>query len=318
MPKVSIILPVYNCAQFISTCLESIIAQSFTEWECIIVNDGSTDDTERICKYYADRDSRFIIAQQTNQGAPTARNAGLEIARGKYIGFLDSDDFIHPEMYHILVDQIDKTGADLVLCEYTRSEQQKISFSTLSRDLDTHFFNREQIFKYWFQQSNNLDMWVVWNKLYKREIIANERFANITLGEDQDFNFRIYLKCKLAVMINATLYNWHLRNGSVTRKNGAPIPVQSRFQNLQKLVEFQNYSDRMTIREQGYYYSRVMKNILYCRDVANDHTLIKTSLKKLYRQFMKKYFLNMTISPLEKTAIILFYSFPLVFHKYAN
>ena len=98
-PIISIIVPIYNVDKYLSRCIDSILNQTFKNFELILVNDGSTDKSLDICKYYKNIDNRKYIINKKNGGLSSARNAGLEIARGKYIGFVDSDDYIHPQMY---------------------------------------------------------------------------------------------------------------------------------------------------------------------------------------------------------------------------
>lgn len=123
-PAVSIILPVYNVERYLAKSLESITRQTFTDYECILVDDGSTDGSGALCDAMAARDSRFVVIHQPNSGLPTARNVGIEAARGKYIGFMDSDDYAHPDMYKVLFECITATQADLAACQYFRSEKQ--------------------------------------------------------------------------------------------------------------------------------------------------------------------------------------------------
>ena len=94
MPAVSIIVPIFNTEQYLSRCLDSIESQTFNDWECILINDGSTDKSENICNEYANKDSRFKVINQKNSGVSAARNAGLDVAKGEWIGFVDSDDWI--------------------------------------------------------------------------------------------------------------------------------------------------------------------------------------------------------------------------------
>ena len=101
-PKISIIVPVYKVEQYLRRCLDSIVAQTFTDWECILIDDGSPDNSGRICDEYAEKDKRFRVFHQENVGVSAARNKGLDEARGEWIGFVDSDDWIEKEMYEYL------------------------------------------------------------------------------------------------------------------------------------------------------------------------------------------------------------------------
>ena len=115
----SIIVPVYNVENYLPKCIESILAQTFRDFELILVDDGSPDCCPAICDEYAAKDSRIAVIHQQNTGVSVARNAGLDRARGKYIGFVDPDDWIAPEMYEEMIAYIEKSNADLAVCGCT-------------------------------------------------------------------------------------------------------------------------------------------------------------------------------------------------------
>ena len=113
---ISIIIPVYNTAQYLDQCLESVLVQSYTDWECIVVDDGSTDNSGEICDKWGKRDSRFVILHQKNQGVSAARNKGLERCKGEYICFIDSDDWVEPTYLSHLYDGMkNNEGVDMVV-----------------------------------------------------------------------------------------------------------------------------------------------------------------------------------------------------------
>ncbi|MEG0087047.1 MAG: glycosyltransferase, partial [Niameybacter sp.] len=117
-PTLSIIVPVYNVEKYLPKCIESILAQSFTDFEVILIDDGATDKSGEICEEYANKDTRIKIIHKENGGLSSARNAGIELSNGNYIGFVDSDDFIHPQMYEILLREARSSNSDVVICRY--------------------------------------------------------------------------------------------------------------------------------------------------------------------------------------------------------
>ena len=167
---ISIIVPVYNVKDYLLTCLNSIAAQTFTDWECIIVDDGSTDGSGELCDQFAATDPRFQVIHQQNMGLPGARNSGLDVAQGEYIGFVDSDDYIHPEMYQVLLDGILKNGADLsiVFARHVTSLDEEF---LPNPPIEYRLMNREQTFHYWFVETSSW-MELVWNKLYRRDFLS--------------------------------------------------------------------------------------------------------------------------------------------------
>ena len=123
-PIISIIVPVYNVESYLERCIESILNQSFKEFELILVNDGSTDSCKDICNEYKTKDKRIKVIHKENGGLSSARNAGLDIARGKYIGFVDSDDFINKDMYKTLFNTIQDNNSDMIICDYYKVNEE--------------------------------------------------------------------------------------------------------------------------------------------------------------------------------------------------
>ena len=122
-PNVSIIVPVYNAEKYISECIESILNQSYKNFELIMVNDGSTDKCGMICNQYENFDKRVRVIHQPNQGQSRARNLGVELARGKWISFVDGDDIIHPQMLELMIDAIEKSNAKMCICGAVESHE---------------------------------------------------------------------------------------------------------------------------------------------------------------------------------------------------
>ena len=125
-PLLSIIVPVYKVENYLQKCIDSILAQTFTDFELILVEDGSPDGCPALCDAAAAKDARIRVLHQKNGGLSAARNAGLDVARGEWIGFVDSDDYIAPEMYETLYKAVQSTGADLALCDYAAVDEAGI------------------------------------------------------------------------------------------------------------------------------------------------------------------------------------------------
>ena len=122
MPKLSVIVPVYNTEKYLRECIDSILAQTFTDFELILVDDGSTDGSGIICDEYADKDPRVQVIHQQNGGATVARRSGVRIARGEYVTFVDSDDWIDSDFYAPMIEKIKETGADVLVCNTLTSD----------------------------------------------------------------------------------------------------------------------------------------------------------------------------------------------------
>ncbi|MDF2617290.1 MAG: glycosyl transferase family 2 [Sedimentibacter sp.] len=136
MNLISIVIPVYNVEKYLSRCLESILSQSLKEIEIIVVNGGSTDNSLEICRYYEKKDSRIIIIDKKNEGVSVARNTGIEKASGKYIGFVDPDDWIEKNMYENMYNTIEKYKCCIAFCNYSKDSRLGSTIKTLKMNKD--------------------------------------------------------------------------------------------------------------------------------------------------------------------------------------
>lgn len=220
-PIVSILIPVYNVEDYLEKCLDSVISQTLNNIEIICVDDGSTDGSARILKKYKKKDKRIKIITKENGGLPSARNAGLEVARGKYIGFVDSDDFIEPNMYETMVNNARLHDSDVVICganifpETPRADQWL--YDTLS-PWSRHYekFDSDILFKM-------IDTTpFLWRTIVSKRLIDKQNFRldeEVILGEDKAFQCKIYPYAKGITVISDKLYNYYWgRPGSLMAK----------------------------------------------------------------------------------------------------
>ena len=171
MPELSIIMPVYKVEKYISRCLDSILKQTFREFELIIIDDGSPDQSGLIADHYAKLDERIRIIHQENKGVREARNVGIKNARGTYIGFVDSDDYIEPDMYSTMLQEMKLHKADLIICGYRYvndlEEYRYVDFSKIPT-----LMNKTVFFKYLFNTPRTIGG-AVWNKLFIKDKIVS-------------------------------------------------------------------------------------------------------------------------------------------------
>ena len=182
LPLVSVIVPVYNGEIFLEKCLKSVICQSYTNIEIIVVNDGSIDNTSLIIDRYVKLDKRIIGLEQKNGGPALARNKGLKIAKGKYVQYLDSDDCLHEKAIEYLLDKAEASNADIVVAPFQFCYLDGTSYKS-------SFFNFSSMsgIDYLKEILNNKAYWSVWSKFHKRELLLNdpmEIYPNICFGED--------------------------------------------------------------------------------------------------------------------------------------
>lgn len=208
-PKISIIVPVYKVEPYIRKCIDSILAQTFKDFELILVDDGSPDICGEICDEYAKIDKRVKVIHKENGGQATARNAGLDIAAGDYIGFVDSDDWIESDMYELLYELCVKNNCEIANCTST------IYFKNRTVKNGTHFFtihNRNQAMEAMLE--GKLYDEVVWTKLIKRSLLEDIRFPVGTVYEDTAFTYKVLHKSNKVCCIGAPKYHYIKRDNS--------------------------------------------------------------------------------------------------------
>ncbi len=207
---ISVIVPVYNVEKWLNKCVDSILAQTYKNIELILVDDGSPDRCGEICDSYAEKDARVKVIHQENARQGAARNSGLDIAKGDYIGFVDSDDYIAPDMYEEMLSKMEEHNADMAVCGfYNISPYRAVAGST--HDGVLVMDNREAMKTYY---STNLIHCTVWNKLYKRELWEDLRFPEKIFREDEYIFYKVLTKSKRTVHIGDAKYYYNIREGS--------------------------------------------------------------------------------------------------------
>nr|WP_067060036.1 glycosyltransferase [Mucilaginibacter sp. L294] len=210
MPLLSIIVPVFNKEKYIEDCINSILGQSFGDFELILVNDGSTDASYQICREYAAKDNRIILIDQKNAGVSAARNKGLGMARGQYIGFIDSDDTIETDMYATLIRNITSADADISVCRLRVVFPNKTVSPAESEGvvIYKHDDALSRFFNQLFDVSAN-------NKIYKAGLLMNIEFEG-RIYEDILFVTKAFTAAHTVVFENKVKYNYLVRENSVS------------------------------------------------------------------------------------------------------
>jgi len=232
-PKISVIIPAYNVEDYVAKCLDSIINQTYKNLEIIIVNDGSTDKSGEICERYAKKENRIILIHQENQGMSIARNNALDIATGEYIGFVDSDDWIEPDMYATLYDNIIAHDADISMCNfyYVRTSGQQSPYS--NENDDTKILEGIYKIAHNIRLSNNC----IWNRLYKRHLFDDIRFPAGKTFEDVFVMHRVMDNANKLVLSSKCLYYYRRRADSITL---SPFNM-AQMDNVDAYIERHNY-----------------------------------------------------------------------------
>lgn len=213
MAEISIIVPVYQVEEYIKQCIDSILAQTFKDFELILVDDGSKDKSGKICDEYAVKDNRIRVIHKANGGLSDARNKGLDNASGNYFMFVDSDDYIAPDMVECLYQNIIKRNADIAVCNFRCFfEDGEKDFSTENK---AEVLSGKEIF-YYRKNERNYGFWTVaWNKLYKAETFQNMRFRFGKYHEDEFWANDIYQMDITVVAVEEALYYYRQRNNGI-------------------------------------------------------------------------------------------------------
>ena len=245
---ISIIVPVFQVEKYLEKCVRSIINQTYQNLEIILVDDGSTDSCGKMCDNFAMEDSRIRVIHKANGGLSDARNAGMEIAKGQYIGFVDSDDYIEPMMYEQMMKVIMSENVDIVSCFAVEEEEDKPVkmeyrggnirvFSSLGAIED--LFEKNLYFRH-----------AVWNKLYNRALFDGIRFPVGKLFEDAAIMYRVFEKADAIAYIDLMLYHYVQRKGSISNNIYIPDMVVHRLEN--GINAYYHYADNPELQRMVY------------------------------------------------------------------
>lgn len=218
MPEVSVIVPIYKVEKYLNRCVDSILSQTFKDFEIILVDDGSPDKCGEICEAYAKKNNNIKVIHKENGGLSDARNAGLEVAAGKYIVFVDSDDYIDSNMIDILYRRLVDTGADMTICNYLYVDEDETPMPEYNEFLaieDTTYTGMQVL--YGATTKGRIYFVTACNRMYKRELWKDIRFPKGKLFEDDHVFHKLCLKCDLVAGVSKPLYFYRQRYGSIVR-----------------------------------------------------------------------------------------------------
>ncbi len=206
---ISVIVPVYKTEPYLRQCVDSILEQTYRDIEVLLIDDGSPDKCGEICDEYAEKDNRVRVFHTENRGISAARNLGLKEARGEYIGFVDSDDWIEPDMYETLLKRLQESGADIAVCGVW---YQSSSVSKTSKMQDEVLLRDDALKALIEFRLNNY----AWNKLYKCSLFETVAFPEGINYEDAEIMHMLLSRSNKTALVSAGLYHYRLRQGSIT------------------------------------------------------------------------------------------------------
>lgn len=213
---ISIIVPVYNAEKYLEECINSVLAQEIQDIEVILIDDGSTDNSLAICNRFANMDRRVSVYHKRNEGVSIARNKGLELAKGKYVAFVDADDIVAPDMFAVLLETAEQYKADIVSCSSACVVDEKIIKEEYGTNRIVEYSRKQALATYLIGGEINIG---VWSKIFKREIIQNVRFIEQKrINEDKFFILEAILNSNKFVLNDVTKYFYYKRPESATSK----------------------------------------------------------------------------------------------------
>ncbi|MBQ8418044.1 MAG: glycosyltransferase [Phascolarctobacterium sp.] len=237
MPKLSIIVPVYKVEQYIHKCVDSILNQTFTDFELILVDDGSPDNCGKICDEYAQKDERVRVIHKENGGLSDARNAGIDVATGEVIGFIDSDDWVERYMYQEMLNYMEENNLDIVCADTNQVKDGKAKFKP-----------RYSKNKIWLKDEATCEILngtldnAAWNKIYKRSVIGNVRYPKGRIYEDVATTYKFISNSEKVGYISKPYYNYLKRKGSI---------VASGFNSKSRYDCFLGYRERLNFAKEN-------------------------------------------------------------------
>ena len=237
--EISIIVPVYKVESYLRRSVDSILAQTFRDFELILVDDGSPDGCPQICDAYAEKDKRITVIHKSNGGLSDARNAGIDWAMAhsdsRWLAFVDSDDYLHPNYLQTMLDTAKKEAADLIICDFIRVDEQGNIM-----ELNHGFFDfaSEDKRKLFSCLHTNWHVTVAWNKLYTKHIFSQLRFAVGKIHEDSFAIHHVLWNCKRAAFVPDGLYYYRQRNTSIMATE-TPVSILDGFEATVERLEFE-------------------------------------------------------------------------------
>lgn len=296
---ISVITPVYNSNKFLRQSISSILNQSYSDFELILIDDGSIDGSSEICDEYAYKDSRIKVFHQKNQGQAVARNRALDIARGKYIAFVDSDDFIHPRMFELMKAYIEQNDADIAVCNLVRGSELDYKWNQVP-------FSSKAYYGKEFLRNSVLNKegkhWVLCDKIFKLSCFENVRLPEGRIYEDNATVYKILYNAEKVAVTDNTLYYYYTNEDSTVNQS-------FKLKHLDWLLVVEEMMDFFSEHQEQEMLN--WANNCYLTSLADLHRKVRTNhldksvlnelREKLYQQYLtekKKYTVDIHTYPI--------------------
>lgn len=297
---VSVVIPVYNVERFLRACVDSVIGQTYANIEIILVDDGSTDGCSAICDDYALQDERVKIIHKPNGGLSDARNAGIGIAKGKYITFIDSDDYVSDRLVELLYTELIKNNAQISFCDHRNIPEDENACSEVGEYNTQCYGGRECIREMYLPKRHGMDF-IACAKLYLLSLFTDSGILYPVgrIYEDSFTTFKLMYHTEKMVFLDAEMYYYRMRDGSITKSK-----VNAKY--LDKLAAtqeacdfFERHSEQELFNCAYNFHMRVCCDTIYCFNTSGDE-----SLKKLVKPLIKRFRHDISFRKLARLGIV--------------
>lgn len=292
MPLISVIIPVYKCEKYLENCVNSILNQTFSDFEIILVDDGSPDNCGEICDALAQNNNKVTVLHQENQGQAAARNNGVKIARGEWLHFIDADDTIHPQMLAALYDAVNKNNVKLAMCSAIQGELIPDSFNSPEETVfqalemsEDNILNLCKNEKYYY--------WVVWGKLIHKSIYEKYPLTEGRIFEDNAIVCKWLYETKKVALTDAPLYFYYVNTQGTTKKAFSQKRLDILWAFKEQIDFFYSIGFKKMTEHLATYYFEISANMYRCANTENGKQFIphikkcEKEIKKQYAEFIK-------------------------------
>lgn len=316
--KISVIIPVYNVEKYLRECLDSVLAQTYTNLEIILIDDGSTDSSGAICEEYAGNDSRIRVIHQKNSGVSTARNIGIEQSGGSYLTFADSDDILHPEYVQVMLEAARKTGCPMIVCDFQKFQNSSELWEQKQSE-EGRVLTQEEALSLLNIPSGDeeLSMALCWCKLYHHSVLRSVRFPEGIRHEDEYFAHRAICRAASVCRLRRRLYGYRQHGGSFMAQRSR----ESYYSHLPNLYALQERIELFTER-----YPQLLPGAIHhllhdTNEMYHDlneqrflgYRAEQKELSSMFRRYYQRYFRYLGLK--QKMAGALFAYIPWLYHR---
>ncbi len=291
-PRISVVIPVYKCEQYIQACVDSILNQTFSDFELILVDDGSPDNSGKLCDELAEKNNKIIVLHQENQGQAAARNNGVKTAHGEWLHFVDSDDLLHPQMLETLYNSATQNNVKLSMCSAIQEEKlpedfncnKSVNFEVVQMNED-NFLHLCRDLKYFY--------WVVWGKLIHKSIYEKHSLTEGRIYEDNAIVCKWLYEAKKVALTHTPLYFYYVNTGGTTKKGFTKKQLDILWAFKEQIDFFYSLNFKKMTEHLATYFFEISANMHYHAKTENAKELMpyikdkEKEIKALYSTYIK-------------------------------